>query len=38
MTVRQNCWEFKQCGREPGGAKTDELVYVRQQLRLPVME
>ena len=22
---RQNCWEFKKCGREPGGAKTAEL-------------
>ena len=22
---RLNCWEFKQCGREPGGAKIDEL-------------
>lgn len=21
----QNCWEVKQCGREPGGAKTLEL-------------
>ena len=21
----QNCWEYKQCGREPGGAKVDEL-------------
>jgi len=20
-----NCWEFKKCGREPGGAKTSEL-------------
>ncbi len=20
-----NCWEFKQCGREPGGAKVSEL-------------
>ena len=20
-----NCWEFKQCGREPGGAKVGEL-------------
>jgi len=20
-----NCWEFKQCGREPGGNKTSEL-------------
>ncbi len=19
-----NCWEFKQCGREPGGAKTQD--------------
>jgi hypothetical protein len=19
-----NCWEFKKCGREPGGAKTNE--------------
>lgn len=22
---RMNCWEFKGCGREPGGAKTTEL-------------
>ena len=22
--LKQNCWEFKQCGREPGGLKTDE--------------
>lgn len=21
----QNCWEFKKCGREPGGARTSEL-------------
>lgn len=20
-----NCWEFKQCGREPGGARAEEL-------------
>ena len=19
MTLKQNCWEFKNCGREPGG-------------------
>ena len=25
MTQRQNCWEFKRCGREPGGSKTAEL-------------
>ncbi len=24
-TVRQNCWEFKKCGREPGGANTDKM-------------
>ena len=23
--MRQNCWEFKKCGREPGGAKAKEL-------------
>lgn len=23
--AKQNCWEFKKCGREPGGAKTNEL-------------
>lgn len=23
--VKQNCWEFKKCGREPGGAKVHEL-------------
>lgn len=22
MTERQNCWEFKDCGREPEGAKS----------------
>ncbi len=22
---KQNCWEFKKCGREPGGVKVDEL-------------
>ncbi len=22
---RQNCWEFKNCGRSPGGAKVSEL-------------
>lgn len=21
---RMNCWEFKQCGRQPGGEKTEE--------------
>lgn len=25
MGRRQNCWEFKKCGREPGGAKASEL-------------
>ena len=23
--AKQNCWEFKKCGREPGGAKEKEL-------------
>ena len=23
--MKQNCWEFKKCGREPGGAKAAEL-------------
>ena len=23
--TNKNCWEFKKCGREPGGAKTKEL-------------
>lgn len=23
--MKQNCWEFKKCGREPGGNKTHEL-------------
>lgn len=23
--AKQNCWEFKKCGREPGGAKVAEL-------------
>ncbi|MFH1238746.1 MAG: hypothetical protein V1653_01375 [bacterium] len=22
---KQNCWEYKKCGREPGGEKTSEL-------------
>ena len=22
---KENCWEFKQCGREPGGLSADEL-------------
>lgn len=22
--MKKNCWEFKQCGREPGGAKAGE--------------
>jgi hypothetical protein len=24
MGEKQNCWEFKKCGREPGGAKVQE--------------
>lgn len=24
MAVRQNCWEFNKCGREPGGSRTGE--------------
>lgn len=23
--AKQNCWEFKKCGREPGGVKVREL-------------
>ncbi len=23
--MKQNCWEYKKCGREPGGAKAKEL-------------
>jgi hypothetical protein len=23
--TKQNCWEFKNCGRQPGGARTHEL-------------
>ncbi len=23
-TLKQNCWEFRQCGREPGGFGADE--------------
>lgn len=23
--MKQNCWEYKQCGREPGGSKVQEL-------------
>jgi hypothetical protein len=25
IMIRPNCWEIKKCGREPGGAKVDEL-------------
>ncbi len=25
MAEKQNCWEFKQCGRESGGANVEEL-------------
>ncbi len=25
MGERRNCWEFLHCGREPGGAKAEEL-------------
>lgn len=25
MPAKQNCWEMKKCGREPGGVKTPEL-------------
>ncbi len=25
MPSKQNCWEIKQCGREPGGAKMGDL-------------
>ncbi len=24
MGSKQNCWEFKKCGKEPGGAKVSE--------------
>ena len=24
MNKKMNCWEFTKCGREPGGANTDE--------------
>lgn len=23
--TKQNCWEYKKCGREPGGAKVNDL-------------
>ncbi len=23
--MKQNCWEFKNCGRQPGGHKVNEL-------------
>lgn len=23
--LKRNCWEFKKCGREPGGRRADEL-------------
>jgi hypothetical protein len=25
MQVKKNCWEFKKCGREPGGRRVHEL-------------
>lgn len=25
LGLRKNCWEFKKCGREPGGANSHEL-------------
>ncbi len=25
MSAKPNCWDVKKCGREPGGAKTEEL-------------
>jgi hypothetical protein len=25
MMAKANCWEFKKCGRQPGGAKASEL-------------
>ncbi len=25
ILAKVNCWEFKKCGREPGGAKVDQL-------------
>jgi len=25
MTRAQNCWEFKKCGREPGGSMAERL-------------
>ena len=25
MNMKKNCWEFKGCGREPGGRKVSEL-------------
>jgi hypothetical protein len=35
-TVKQNCWEFKKCGRQPGGQKVADLgicpATVHQQL------
>jgi hypothetical protein len=24
-TLKQNCWEFQKCGREPGGEKNEKL-------------
>ncbi|RJR14829.1 MAG: hypothetical protein C4581_13310 [Nitrospiraceae bacterium] len=26
--AKLNCWEFKKCGREPGGAKSREMVCI----------
>jgi hypothetical protein len=25
MPVKKNCWELKNCGREPGGGKTNDM-------------
>ncbi|MBC8278388.1 MAG: hypothetical protein H8E46_09160 [FCB group bacterium] len=33
--AKQNCWEFMQCGREPGGTKTAELGVCPAAVRAP---
>ncbi len=33
---KSNCWEFKKCGREPGGAKEAELGVCRAASLTPV--
>jgi hypothetical protein len=34
--MKKNCWEFKNCGREPGGAKVAELGICRASMEKKV--